>query len=145
MVRGPLAAGPLHAELGTRRRDTRKRCPSSHFSSGYQAPQVWRYRGTTLHSAPAEEEKEERRERRERVEESSSSRKAVPKANTSTARGLHTERAQRERVGHRMGAGRVAGRILVTSARRDNLATKVVEKDTLESSRVGVYKQSERA
>ena len=76
----------------------------------------------------------------ERVEESSSSRKAVPKPNTSTARGLHRERAQRERVGQLMGVGRVAGRISVTSARRDNLATKV-ERDILESDRLEVYKQ----
>ena len=90
----------------------------------------------------------ERVGRVERVEESSSSRKAVPKANTSTARGLHRERAQRERVVLRMGAGRVAGRILVTSARRDRLATKVVKKDILVSSLLElleVYVQWERA
>ena len=39
-----------------------------------------------------------------------------------------------------MGVGRVAGRISVTNARRDNLATKV-ERDILESDRLEVYKQ----
>ena len=79
-----------------------------------------------LHSALAEEE-EERMEKRERKE------------------AITEERTQRERVVLRMGAGRVAGRILVTSARRDNLATRVVKKDILESSRLEVYKQLERA
>ena len=92
--------------------------------------------GTMRHSALAEEEEEEeRREKRERkgerTEESSSSIKV-----NGQARGLRRERAQRERVVLRMGAGRVAGRILATSARRDRLAAKVVIKDTLVSSRL---------
>ena len=58
-------------------------------------------------------------------------------------KGPHRENAQREKIGQRMGVGRVAGRISVTSARRDNLATKV-ERDTLESDRLEVYNQRVR-
>ena len=84
------------------------------------------------HSALVEEEEEEeRREKRERkearTEESSSSRKA---------NGQAKDQGQRERVVRKMDAGRVAGRILGTSARRDRLAAKVVRKDILESSRL---------
>ena len=100
-----------------------------------------------LHSALAEDEEEERREKRERkearTEESSSSRKA-----NGQAKGQAKDQGQRERVVRKMDAGRVAGRILVTSARRDRLATKVVKKDILVSSLLElleVYVQWERA
>ena len=102
--------------------------------------------GATLHSALAEEEEEEekeRREKRERTEESSSSRKA-----NGQAKGQAKDQGRRERVVRKMDAGRVAGRILGTSARRDRLAAKVVRKDILESSRLElleVYVQWERA
>ena len=144
MARRSLAAArQLHAELGAAGRDSRKqRRPSSNLGGGYQAPQVWRYRA--LRFTVPQRRRRRRKEEKEWRKATVPSRKAVPKANTSTARGLHRERAQRERVGQRMGAGRVAGRILVTSARRDRLATKVVKKDILESSRFEVYKQWER-
>ena len=103
--------------------------------------------GTMRHSALVEEEEEERRERRERrearTEVSSSSRKA-----NGRAKGQAKDQGQRERVVRKMDAGRVAGRILGTSARRDRLAAKVVRKDILESSRLElleVYVQWERA
>ena len=102
--------------------------------------------GTMRHSALVEEEEEERRETRERrasTEGSSSSRK-----DSGQAKGQAQDQGQRERVVRKMDAGRVAGRILGTSARRDRLAAKVVRQDTLESSRLElleVYVQWERA
>ena len=145
MARGSLAAArQLHAELGARR-DARKQRPSSNLSSGYQVPQVWRYRALRF-TAPQRRRRKERWWKRvgtvERVEESSSSRRAVPKVSSIThkARDPHREKAQREKVGQRMGVGRVAGRISVTNARMDNLATKV-KRDILESDRLEVYKQ----
>ena len=144
MARGPLAAArQLHAELGAARRDARKqRRPSSDLSGGYQAPQVWRYRALRF-TVPQRGRRKERwwkeweEWRNAAVPEGRPQRSAaVPTRQW----GPHRERAQRERVGQRMGAGRVAGRISVTNARRDNLATKV-QRDILESDRLEVYKQ----
>ena len=132
-------------------RTRRQEAAASQFQSQRWIPSATSVEvsGTTLHSAPAEKVERkvvERVGRVERVEESSSSRRAAPKVSSIThkARDPHREKAQGGNVGQRMGAGRVAGRISVTNARRGNLATKV-ERDILESDRLEVYKQWVRA